>query len=83
MLKCTPEAVDLADHWVAQIPLTGPTNMRAGLEDVTNYLMADCIYLVSDGRADSPIGVLEYLADQVEFQDWNIPVHCSASPCKC
>lgn len=40
-----------------QVPLTGPTNMRSGLEDVSNYLMADCVYLVSDGRADSPIAV--------------------------
>jgi hypothetical protein len=65
MLKCTPEAVGLADKWVEQMALTGPTNMRAGLQDVVSYRMADCVYLVSDGRADNPLSVLEFIADQV------------------
>jgi len=81
MLKCTPEAVQLAENWVEEVPLTGPTNMRSGLEDVSNYLMADCVYLVSDGRADSPIAVLEFLADQVEYHNWNIPVHAIGVEC--
>jgi len=65
MLKCTPEAVGLADKWIEQMALTGPTNMRAGLQDVVSYRMADCVYLVSDGRADNPLSVLEFIADQV------------------
>jgi hypothetical protein len=58
-------AVGMADKWVEQMALTGPTNMRAGLHDVVNYHMADCVYLVSDGRADNPLSVLEFIADQV------------------
>ncbi|KAK3249015.1 hypothetical protein CYMTET_41543 [Cymbomonas tetramitiformis] len=81
LVRCSPEAIELAHAWTEQAPCVGPTNMESAFEAAVKYTKADCVYLVTDGRADRVSAVQQLVESLVESEQWRMPIHAIGVEC--
>ncbi|MCO5547829.1 hypothetical protein L7F22_001281 [Adiantum nelumboides] len=64
----TPETLESALNWVTRWHPSGTSNLWKALTIATSRAFADCIYLFSEGKADKPVLILEFLKQQAQMQ---------------
>lgn len=64
----TPDALESALSWVTRWRPAGTSNLWKALNLATSRTFADCIYLFSEGKADKPVLILEFLRQQAQMQ---------------
>ncbi|KAH7420296.1 hypothetical protein KP509_13G000600 [Ceratopteris richardii] len=63
-----PETLEAALNWVTRWHPSGTSNLWKALTLATSRAYADCIYLFSEGKADKPVLMLEFLKQQAQTQ---------------
>lgn len=71
----TPSTLESALNWVARWRPAGTTNLWKAINLATSRTLADCIYLLSEGRSDKPVLILESLRKQAQAKGYSIPIH--------
>ncbi|KAI5082298.1 hypothetical protein GOP47_0002041 [Adiantum capillus-veneris] len=62
------ETLESALNWVTRWHPAGTSNLWKALTIATSRTFADCIYLFSEGKADKPVLIVEFLKQQAQMQ---------------